>query len=45
MNAIETIEANASQVVLCAIDDSDDDNEKEEQDVNASEGDSSGEDD
>ena len=48
MDAIETIKANVSQVVLRAIDDSDydDDNEKEEEeDDNASEGDGSGEDD
>ena len=45
MDAIETIKANVLQVVLRAIDDSDDDNEKVEEDDNASEGDGSGEDD
>ena len=52
VDAIETIRANVSSVVLSAIDDSDadddDDNEKEdeeEEDGNASEGDGNGEDD
>ena len=52
VDAIETIRANVSPVVLSAIDDSDndDDNEKEEEDEeeedsNASEGDGNGEDD
>ena len=53
VDAIETIRANVSPVVLSAIDDSDDDddddddddNEKEEEDGNASEGDGNGEDD
>ena len=52
MDAIETIRANVSPVVLSAIDDSDDDddNEKEEddeeeEDGNASEGDGNGKDD
>jgi len=52
VDAIETIKANVSQVLLRAIDDSDDhddhdhdhDNEKEEEDDNASEGDGSGQD-
>ena len=50
MDAIETIKANVSQVVLRARDDSDDDDddnekEEEEEDDNASEVDGSGEDD
>ena len=50
VDAIETIRANVSPVVLSAIDGSDDDNEKEEEDEeeedgNASEGDGNGEDD
>ena len=50
VDAIETIRANVSPVVLSAIDnsdDDDDDNEKEdeEEDGNASEGDGNGEDD
>ena len=43
MDAIETIKADVSQVVLCAIDDSDDDDDNEEDD-SASEGDGSDED-
>ena len=45
MDAIGTIKANVSQVVLRAIDDSDDDDDNEEENDNASEGDGSGEDD
>ena len=48
VDAIETIGANVSPVVLSAIDDSDDDdddNEEEVEDGNASEGDGNGEDD
>ena len=46
MDAIETIRANVSPVVLSAIDDSDyDDDDNEEEDGNASEGDGNGEDD
>ena len=48
VDAIETIRANVSPVVLSAIDDSDDDdddNEEEVEDGNASEGDGNGEDD
>ena len=47
VDAIETIGANVSPVVLRALDDSDDDddNEKEEENGNASEGDGNGEDD
>ena len=53
VDAIETIRANVSPVVLSAIDDSDDDedddnekeDEEEEEDGNASEGDGNGEDD
>ena len=49
MDAIETIRANVSPVVLSAIDDSDDDddddNVEEVEDGNASEGDGNGEDD
>ena len=48
VDAIETIRANVSPVVLSAIDDSDDDdddNEEEVEDGNPSEGDGNGEDD
>ena len=48
VDAIGTIRANVSPVVLSAIDDSDDDdddNEEEVEDGNASEGDGNGEDD
>ena len=54
VDAIETIRANVSPVVLSAIDDSDDDDDdddekekedEEEEDGNASEGDGNGEDD
>ena len=53
MDAIETIRANVSPVVLSAIDDSDDDDdddddnekEEEEEDGNTYEGDGNGEDD
>ena len=49
VDAIETIRANVSPVVLSAIDNSDDDDdnekEEEEEDGNASEGDGNGEDD
>ena len=52
VDAIETIRANVSPVVLSAIDDSDDDNDnekeeddEEEEDGNASEGDGNGKDD
>ena len=49
MDAIETIKANVSQVVLSAIDDCDDDDdneeEEEEEEDNTFEGDGSGEDD
>ena len=44
MDAVGTIKANVSQVVLRAIDDSDDDDDNEEENDNASEGDGSGED-
>ena len=46
VDAIETIRANVSPVVLSAIDDSDDDDDdNEKEDGNASEGDGKGEDD